>query len=216
MPHPFLPWGFLFSIAFALVSCGQAGARAPAEPDPEPPARKVLCAIKTNHGTIKIELFPDKAPATVKNFLGYVNKKHYDGLVFHRVIASFMIQGGGYKKGVAAAQNDAGMRALEKPTGKPIRCESANGVSNRRGTLAMARAANPDSATAQFFINVKDNVFLDRANAADKVGYCVFGKVVAGMEVVEKIKKVQTKAVGNFRDVPAADVVIESIRRVPR
>jgi cyclophilin family peptidyl-prolyl cis-trans isomerase len=209
MPRPLLIWGCL------LVVLGALSSRA-AEPDPEPPARKVLCAVKTNHGTIKLELFPDKAPRTVKNFLAYVQKKHYDGLVFHRVIENFMIQGGGYRKGLSNAASDAALRGLEVPTGKAIPCESNNGLSNVRGSLAMARTVQPDSATAQFYINVKDNVFLDRKNARDGAGYCVFGKVVSGMDVVDKIRKVQTKKLHNFSDVPTTDVVIESIRRVPR
>jgi cyclophilin family peptidyl-prolyl cis-trans isomerase len=203
-----------------LLSCGflltGLSALSGSEPDPEPPSKKVVCAIKTNHGTIKVELFADKAPVTVKNFLGYVGAKHYDGLVFHRVIDNFMIQGGGYKKGVATAATDAAIQQLEQQAGRPIPCESANGLSNKRGTLAMARKVQPNSATSQFFINVKDNDFLDRARANDRVGYCVFGKVVAGMDVIDKIKKVQTKNLTTFRDIPLTDVVIESIRRVPR
>ncbi len=202
---------------FAALGCLAAspGARAD-QPDPEPPSRRTICAIRTNHGTIKVELFPDKAPLTVKNFLAYVHRKHYDGLVFHRVIADFMIQGGGYRKGVANAAGDAGLRALEAKTAGPIKNESANGLSNKRGTIAMARTAEPDSATAQFFINVKDNPFLDPAKFTGRAGYCVFGKVIEGMDVVDKIGKVRTKSVGAFRDVPSEDVVIESIRRVPR
>jgi cyclophilin family peptidyl-prolyl cis-trans isomerase len=134
----------------------------------------------------------------VKNFLQYVDDKFYDGTVFHRVIPDFMIQGGGF---------EAGMR--EKRTREPIVNEGGNGVSNTRGTLAMARTNVPDSATAQFFINVKDNLFLDRARAADKVGYAVFGKVIDGMDVVDEIRRVET----GQRDVPTQDVVIRSIRR---
>jgi cyclophilin family peptidyl-prolyl cis-trans isomerase len=213
MSRPLLPCAFLVAVSLATCAAGRARGD---QPEPEPPSKRVLCAIKTNHGTIKVELDPDKAPLTVKNFLDYVRKKHYDGLVFHRVIADFMIQGGGYKKGLANAANDAAIRALEAKTAAPIKNEAANGLSNRRGTLAMARTVQPDSATAQFFINVKDNAFLDRARAHDKVGYCVFGKVVAGMDVIDRIRKARTKSVGTFRDVPAVDVVIESIRRVPR
>ena len=213
MSHSFLSWRCLLAALGALAGLATLGARQPPlPPNPEPPAKTFVCAIKTNHGTIKVELFPGKAPLSVKNFLGYVRKKHYDGLVFHRVIANFMIQGGGYRKGLANAATDAAMRALEAPTGKPIKNEAGNGLSNKRGTLAMARTANPDSATAQFYINVKDNDFLDRAGG----GYCVFGKVIAGMAVVDKIEKVATKKLNTFSDVPTADVVIESIRRVPR
>jgi len=209
-----MPRSFLVPCLLLAVLCGLP-CRA-TDPDPEPRSKSPICVIKTNHGTIKVELYPDKAPVTVKNFLGYVRKKHYDDTVFHRVIDNFMIQGGGYKKGVAAAQTDAAVHALLKQTGKPIPCESANGLSNKRGTLAVARAAAANSATSQFFINVKDNDFLDQGRAADKVGYCVFGKVVAGMEVVEKIRKARTKRLNTFSDVPTIDVVIESIRRVSR
>src|ERR1051325_5837141 len=122
--------------------------------------------VETSAGKIVVELYADKAPMTVKNFLQYVNDKHYDGTIFHRVIKDFMIQGGGMEPGLK-----------EKKTRDPIKNESDNGLSNERGTIAMARTAVPDSATAQFFINVKDNNFLDRAKARDKVGYAVFGKV---------------------------------------
>jgi peptidyl-prolyl cis-trans isomerase B (cyclophilin B) len=155
--------------------------------------------MDTSMGKVKIELFQDKAPLTVKNFLGYVDAKHYDGTTFHRIIPTFMIQGGGF---------EPGMRP--KNTGPAIRNESNNDLANKRGTLAMARTSAPDSATDQFFINVVDNSFLDRANARDKVGYCVFGKVLEGMDVVDAIKGVQRGA----QDIPVNDVVIKSIRRV--
>jgi cyclophilin family peptidyl-prolyl cis-trans isomerase len=161
-----------------------------------------VVVMDTSLGAVTIELDGDKAPVTVANFLGYVDDKFYDGTVFHRVIPDFMIQGGGFA---------VGMR--QKPTKASIKNESTNGLANKRGTLAMARTNNPDSATAQFFINVKDNDFLDRAKAGDKVGYCVFGKVTAGMDVVDKIKAVKTGSRGGFQDVPAQDVVINSIRR---
>jgi len=163
-----------------------------------------IIVIETSLGTIKAELYADKAPLTVKNFLQYVDDKHYDGTIFHRVIADFMIQGGGF---------EPGMR--EKPTRGPIKNESDNGLRNERGTLAMARTQMPDSATAQFFINVKDNAFLDRANARDKVGYCVFGKVIEGMDVVDKIRIVPTTNKGPHEAVPTQDVLIQSIRRQP-
>ena len=164
------------------------------------PATLVL--METSLGPIKIELDGDKAPVTVANFLSYVDDKFYDGTVFHRVIPTFMIQGGGF---------EPGMR--QKRTKPAIKNESANGLSNTRGTLAMARTNVADSATAQFFINVKDNDFLDRANARDKVGYCVFGKVIDGMDVVDKIKAVATGRRGSYDDVPVQDVVIRSVRR---
>ncbi len=161
-----------------------------------------VVVMDTSLGAVTIELDGDKAPVTVANFLGYVDDKFYDGTVFHRVIPDFMIQGGGFAPGMR-----------QKPPKASIKNESTNGLANKRGTLAMARTNDPDSATAQFFINVKDNDFLDRAKAGDKVGYCVFGKVTAGMDVVDKIKMVKTATRGGFQDVPAQDVVINSIRR---
>ena len=158
--------------------------------------------LETSHGAITLELDEDKAPATVKNFLGYVDDKFYDGTVFHRVIPDFMIQGGGFAPGLR-----------QKTTKATIKNESANGLLNKRGTLAMARTSAPDSATAQFFINVKDNSFLDKANAQDKVGYCVFGKVVEGLDVVDKIKAVPTGRRGMHENVPLQDVTIQSVRR---
>jgi cyclophilin family peptidyl-prolyl cis-trans isomerase len=165
-------------------------------------AANPIVVMETNMGTITIELYEDKAPITVKNFLQYVDDKHYDGTIFHRVIDGFMIQGGGYEPGMK-----------ERKTRPPIKNESANGLSNLRGTIAMARTPDPDSATAQFFINVKDNTFLDRANAQDKVGYCVFGRVIEGMDVVDKIKAVKTTRRGPHNDVPEKDVIILSVRR---
>ena len=161
--------------------------------------------MDTSLGKIKIELFAGKAPVTVKNFLSYVDKKFYDGTVFHRVIPNFMIQGGGMEPGLK-----------EKKTKDSIKNESANGVSNERGTIAMARTNQPDSATAQFFINVKDNDFLDKAKAGDGVGYCVFGKVIDGMDVVDKIKAVETGNQGGHENVPVKDVVIKSVRRAEK
>jgi cyclophilin family peptidyl-prolyl cis-trans isomerase len=167
-----------------------------------------VAVIETSLGTIKVELFEKEAPLTVKNFLGYVDDKYYDGTLFHRVIGKpasdrdFMIQGGGYEPGMK-----------EKKAKAPIKNESANGLSNKRGTLAMAREDKPDTAASEFFINVADNDFLDKAKARDKVGYCVFGKVIDGMDVVDKIKAVKTKAKGDFEDVPVEDILIKSVRR---
>jgi cyclophilin family peptidyl-prolyl cis-trans isomerase len=158
-----------------------------------------VVVIDTNMGQIKIELDAAKAPNTVKNFLAYVDGKFYDGTIFHRVIKNFMIQGGGMEPGMK-----------EKPAKAPIRNESNNGLVNARGTIAMARTNAPDSATSQFYINLKDNSFLDRAQARDRVGYCVFGKVIEGMDVVDKIADVKTET----GDVPKQDVVITSVRRV--
>jgi cyclophilin family peptidyl-prolyl cis-trans isomerase len=161
-----------------------------------------VVVIDTSMGKIKVELNADKAPKTVKNFLGYVDDKFYDGTIFHRVIPKFMIQGGGFKPGMK-----------EKETKAAIKNESDNGLANKRGTIAMARTGQPDSATAQFYINVVDNAGLDRANADDGVGYCVFGKVIDGMDVVDKIKDVETETKGNdFKDVPVKDVIIKSVR----
>ena len=162
-------------------------------------AKSPRVVIDTSLGKITIELNAEKAPITVKNFLQYVDDKHYDGTVFHRVIKDFMIQGGGY---------EPGMR--EKKTRDTIKNEGGNGLLNERGTIAMARTPAPDSASSQFFINVVDNKFLDRANANDKVGYAVFGKVVEGMDVVDQIRRVETGA----GDVPTKDVLIRSVRRV--
>jgi peptidyl-prolyl cis-trans isomerase B (cyclophilin B) len=195
-------------VCLALAATAFAPAPVPREPQ-RPDGRFVT--MKTSLGTIQIELFADKAPITVKNFLAYVDAKHYDGTVFHRVIPKFMVQGGGYEKGLSRAATMQGIAAKEKKTNPAIKNESGNGLPNKRGTLAMARTAVSDSATAQFFINVKDNAFLDKSNAGD--GYCVFGRVVAGMEVVDKITAVDTKKVAGFSDVPVDDVVIESARR---
>jgi len=158
-------------------------------------AQKVKLA--TSMGDIVIQLDPDKAPKTVANFVQYVKDGHYDGLVFHRVIGGFMIQGGGY---------DADMK--EKPTRASIPLESRNGLSNQRGTVAMARTNVPDSASSQFFINVVDNPRLDAANAPDGNGYAVFGKVVSGMDVVDKIREVPVGNTAGHQNVPQQPVVI--------
>ncbi|MBM4071887.1 MAG: peptidyl-prolyl cis-trans isomerase [Planctomycetes bacterium] len=159
--------------------------------------------MDTSMGKIKIELDIKKAPITVKNFLAYVDDQHYDGVIFHRVIPNFMIQGGGFVPGMK-----------EKKTRDPIKNESGNGLRNKRGTIAMARTNQPDSASAQFFINVKDNSFLDKENARDKVGYAVFGRVIDGMDVVDKIRAVETGERGGHEDVPVKDVVIRSVKLV--
>jgi len=157
-----------------------------------------VVVIETSMGNVKVELFEDKAPITVKNFLGYVDDKFFDGTVFHRVISDFMIQGGGFEPGMK-----------QKKTKEPIKNEA--GLSNDRGTLAMARTSDPDSATAQFFINVKDNSQLDKNN--NSAGYAVFGKVIDGMDVVDKIKLVKTGSKAGHQNVPVEDVVIKSIKR---
>jgi peptidyl-prolyl cis-trans isomerase A (cyclophilin A) len=164
-----------------------------------------MVVLSTSQGDIKVELYADKAPVTVKNFLEYVKAGYYDGTVFHRVIPGFMIQGGG----LTADMQDK--REGQKP---PIKNESENGLKNEVGTLAMARTSVPDSATSQFFINVKDNTFLNRESAADKVGYAVFGKVVEGMDVVKKIEQVKTASKGPHQNVPVEPVVMKSAKVV--
>lgn len=153
--------------------------------------------LATNMGEIKIELDVEKAPKSVANFLQYVKAGHYDGTIFHRVIPTFMIQGGGFTKDL-----------VQKPTKAPIPLESRNGLNNVIGTVAMARTGDPNSATSQFFINVADNAFLDAANSRDGNGYAVFGKVVAGMDVVEKIKAVPTAPKGMHEHMPTQIIVI--------
>jgi len=163
-----------------------------------------VLVMETSMGTVKIELYERDAPITVKNFLAYVNEKHYDGTIFHRVIPDFMTQGGGFLPGMKE----------RRPSRNPIRNESYNGLRNERGTLAMARTNDPDSASDQFFINVKHNDFLDREKAKDRVGYAVFGRVLEGMEVVDRIRAVPTRTQGPHENVPIEDVLILSIRRV--
>jgi peptidyl-prolyl cis-trans isomerase B (cyclophilin B) len=158
-----------------------------------------MVVLTTNFGDISIELNAEKAPITVANFLQYVEDGFYDGMIFHRVISNFMIQGGGF---------DANMK--QKATMAPIKNEADNGLSNDEYTIAMARTAVPDSATGQFFINVKNNDFLNHTSpTASGWGYCVFGKVVAGMDVVDKIKAVKTTSKAGHADVPVEPVIIE-------
>jgi cyclophilin family peptidyl-prolyl cis-trans isomerase len=161
-----------------------------------------IILMRTSLGTLRLELFPADAPKTVANFLSYVEERFYDGTIVHRVIPNFMIQGGGYEPGLRV-----------KKTHSPIPSESSNGLSNGRGTIATARAANPDSATCQFFINLKDNTFLDRGQSQDGVGQCVFGRVVEGMAVVDEIATTRTGNDGGHRDVPVEDVLISRVRR---
>ena len=205
----------LAMMLFPFLACCQEAKEQPAKPatpttttDTKPAAAKKV-RFKTNKGDIVVELNAEKAPVTVENFLGYVNKKHYDGTVFHRVIANFMIQGGGFSV--------QGGQLVEKPTGKGIVNEGRNGLKNERGTIAMARTADPNSATAQFFINVKDNPGL---NFPSNGGYAVFGKVVSGMEVVDAIKAVATgqkelamlhPGTGERIVQPSGDVPVENV-----
>jgi len=159
--------------------------------------------IKTSEGEIEIELWPDKAPATVSNFLRYSEEKFYDGLIFHRVIPRFMIQGGGFTADMS-----------KKPPKAPIKNEASASAPNRRGTIAMARTMMVDSATSQFFINLVDNSSLDHKNETPQgFGYCVFGEVVSGMDVVDKIAGVKTGRHGPFRDVPVDPITIVSVSK---
>ncbi|WP_431276163.1 peptidylprolyl isomerase [Variovorax ureilyticus] len=154
--------------------------------------------LGTSAGDIVVELYPDKAPKTVENFLQYVNDKHYDGTIFHRVIDGFMIQGGGFTS-----------ELRQKPTRAPIPLEAKNGLKNDKYTIAMARTSDPNSATSQFFINVKDNASLN-APSPDGYGYTVFGKVVSGTEVVDKIRAARTGNKGGMQDVPLETITIQS------
>lgn len=152
----------------------------------------------TNYGVITLELDDEKAPETVANFLAYVKAGHYDNTIFHRVIDGFMIQGGGFAPGMN-----------QKPVNAPIENEASNGLKNTRYSVAMARTSDPHSATAQFFINVADNDFLDNGTCQDGWGYCVFGRVIEGQDVVDKIRMVKTRTVGFHQNVPVENVVIE-------
>lgn len=184
----FLLAGLALIGLFAIGATGAAAAQ-----DDKP-----VVVIETNLGNITVELDPAKAPITVENFLKYVDAGFYDGTIFHRVIPGFMIQGGGMTPDMR-----------EKPTNPPIKNEAGNGLSNTRGTIAMARTNDPNSATSQFFINVDDNKQLDSFGG----GYAVFGKVIEGMDVADKIVGVRTTTKGMHRDVPAETVTIKSIKR---
>ncbi len=183
---------------FALALIAFAGSNVVCQ-DPERPQQKApVVVMETSLGTIEIELNAEKAPITVKNFLSYVGKKHFDGLIFHRVMKDFMIQGGGYDKELTRKETDA-----------PIKLESDNGLKNERGTIAMARTNDPDSASSQFFINTVDN--MDKLDRTDRnPGYAVFGKVTKGLDVVDKIREVKVKRVGDHQHLPVETVVIKS------
>ncbi len=169
------------------------------------PAVHPQATIRTSAGDIRVELFPERAPLTVANFLAYADSGHYRGTIFHRVIPTFMIQGGG-----------VGLNLEEKPTRPPVRNEAGNGLSNARGTLAMARTDVVDSATSQFYINVEDNPELDHRDNSDKgFGYCVFGRVVAGMDVVDRIRHAPTMVFGPFENLPRRPVTILDVVRMP-
>lgn len=188
MMHLRLVWAIILASAVSVASGQSAGPRV---------------ELKTSAGTIVLELYPDKAPLTVKNFLQYVKDGYYDGTIFHRVIPGFMIQGGGFTP-----------QFREKPARKPVRNEAASGLRNTVGTVAMARTSDPHSATAQFFINVADNDSLNfRFPTQEGYGYSVFGKVTKGMDIVRRIEKVPTgPGPAPHRDVPVKPVVIESAR----
>ena len=188
---------FIYLLAFVLMTWSYS---ARAEDKAAKPTTSPEVVIKTSLGDIKVRLNSEKAPISTENFLKYVKKKHYDGTIFHRVIPSFMIQGGGHLPDMK-----------EKDTDAPIKNEATNGLSNLRGTIAMARTNEVDSATAQFFINVVDNQRLDHVNQ-DRYGYAVFGEVVEGMDVVDKIRNSPTRGFGDYQDVPAETIMIKSVR----
>jgi peptidyl-prolyl cis-trans isomerase B (cyclophilin B) len=187
---------FIFGAGLVLLMATGFGATANA-------ADKPVVEMVTTLGTVVIELDAEKAPETVKNFLAYVDAGFYDGTIFHRVIPTFMIQGGGFTEAMQ-----------KKPTRAPIKNEAANKLSNKRGTIAMARTSDPQSATAQFFINVEDNSMLDyTASTEAGYGYAVFGKVTSGMDAVDKIRNVKTGMKQGMGDVPVETVVIKSIKQ---
>ena len=186
------------ALAVGLLTgrCTVAGDEKPSNPN------NPVAVIKTSMGTIEAELFKDKAPISTQNFVDYTKDKHYDGTVFHRVIPNFMIQGGGFTPDMK-----------QKGTKTPIKNEAGNGQKNLRGTLAMARTPVVDSATSQFFINLRENDFLDhKGQTSQTFGYAVFGKVLKGMDVVDKIAAVDTTTKGMHEDVPSTAVVIESVQ----
>jgi cyclophilin family peptidyl-prolyl cis-trans isomerase len=190
------PLGYT-ALSFLLLGLTACAADEKKEEKTVADGKKPVVVMETSLGTVKIELDPEKAPISVKNFLQYVDDKFYDGLIFHRVIEDFMIQGGGFEPGMK-----------QKPARAAIKNESGNGLSNTRGTIAMARTQALDSATDQFYINTVDN-----SSKLDRPKYCVFGKVIDGMDVIDKIKKVKTTTKGFHENVPEEDVVIKSIRR---
>ncbi|MBN2373940.1 peptidyl-prolyl cis-trans isomerase [bacterium] len=180
----------------------EINARVEARKKGQQDAKNPVVLIKTSKGDITIELFKNEAPITVNNFLGYVNAKFYDNTIFHRVIKDFMIQGGGFTQDMT-----------QKPALPPIKNEATNKILNAKGTIAMARPPIVDSASSQFFINLKDNPSLDHRDESQQgYGYCVFGKVIKGMQVVEKIGRLATTDKGHHKNVPATPVIIESVR----
>jgi peptidyl-prolyl cis-trans isomerase B (cyclophilin B) len=187
----------LFLVSLGLLA-GCTPTPSPAPQSTSPQGKISMVKLHTNHGVITLQLDAEKAPITVKNFLDYVNSGHFNNTIFHRVIDNFMIQGGGFEPGMK-----------QKSVNAPIENEAANGLTNDKYTIAMARTSDPQSATAQFFINTKNNSFLNyTAPNSQGYGYCVFGKVVEGMDVVDKIGKVQTGNNSGYADVPKEDVII--------
>lgn len=197
------------SLVFVVAASAAETVAAPAANEKESapagtaaPGKNPVVEVKTSLGSFDVELFADKAPATVKNFLSYAQSGFYDGTVFHRVIRDFMIQGGGMTR-----------ELQQKPTNPPVKNEADNGLKNTLGMVSMARTSAPDSATSQFFVNTKDNAFLDhRGKTPTGWGYAVFGKVVSGLDVVRKIEAVETTSKGGLQDVPKNQVVIESVK----
>ena len=187
----------LFAVLILVVLAGTSVGQEKAVPNPQ-------VIMETSKGEIVLELYPDKAPLTVKNFLEYMDAGFYSGTIFHRVIPGFMLQGGGFTRDMQ-----------KKPTLAPVKNEAFNGLKNDRGTIAMARTQDPHSASSQFFINTVDNAFLNYKNqTVSGWGYAVFGKVIKGMAVVDAISKVETGAHGRFRDVPKTPVEIIAVRNV--
>jgi peptidyl-prolyl cis-trans isomerase A (cyclophilin A) len=189
----------IMSLCVFMASFGQVGSANAQEKSANP-----MILVKTSMGSFTIELYPKEAPITVANFLGYVDKKFYEGTTFHRIVPNFVIQGGGFDKGM-----------VQKRTQPPIKNEATNGLKNLRGTLSMARTNDINSATSQFFVNLKNNGNLDHASDA-QYGYAVFAKVVQGFEVIEKIAAVKTTTKGPYEGVPEKPVIIESMTRTVR
>ncbi|MEN6484014.1 MAG: peptidylprolyl isomerase [Syntrophobacteraceae bacterium] len=194
----------VWSGSFAAEAQDKQGKEQETQGPKEDAAAKPVVLLKTSEGSLKIELWPDKAPVTVKNFLRYAGEGFYDGTIFHRVIPGFVIQGGGFSPDMK-----------QKKTHDPIRNEASAEVKNLRGTICMARTNVVDSATSQFFINLRDNASLDHVDdSPQRFGYAVFGKVVDGMDIVDRIAKVQTTTVGAYDNVPLKPIVIESAKQV--
>lgn len=192
----------LLSLAALVLPAAPAALAQEGEPSSAPANPRIR--LETSKGSFTLELYPEKAPLTVENFLGYVDSGQYEGTIFHRVIPDFMVQGGGFTEGLT-----------QKPTGPPVRNEADNGLSNDRGTVAMARTSNPHSATAQFFVNVIDNDYLNHtAPDFNRYGYTVFGRVVEGMDVVDAISKVPATTRGPYQNLPVEPVVIRTVKRL--